>query len=391
MDTAFLKKHEDKRIRKGHLWIFSNEIFRIEGLPQNGSLIKIHDADNRFLGTGFYNKNSLIAIRFISNSEIEDLKDLFYKRILDAYNLRKKIYPSRESFRMVFAESDFLPGLIIDKYNDSFVLQINSFGMQNNIHLIIEILESHFKAKNIFSLNDFYLRKLEGLPEDNQVYLGQLGTEIIDDGSAMYKVDFSKSQKTGFYFDQSDNRFFIERLVFDKTVADVFCNSGGFGLHAIKANAKSVDFIDSSEREIENVKLNCSLNSIVGKTNFYVDDAFDFMEKSYVAQKKYDVVMIDPPAFAKNKKSLITAKKGYEKLNRLALSIINEGGFLVSSSCSHHIKKEDFLETISQAAMKTGKSLQLIHFSGASLDHPKLLAMDETEYLKFTVFKVNNC
>lgn len=388
MLKIFLKKNEEKRIRNGHLWVFSNEIEKIIGEPGNGDLVEVYDSKEQLLGLGFYNKNSLIAVRLISKSKVVSLQDLFSNRIMNAYDLRKNFYPHRESFRLVFGESDFLPGLIIDKYNNSFALQVNSFGIQRNIDSIIEILKKDFSAQNIFTKNDFYLRKLEGLPEEDNVCFGSASTEIIDDGSIKYKINFNESQKTGFYFDQSDNRFFIEKIVKDKTVADIFSNSGGFGLHSLKAGAKSVTFVDSSSREIESVKENLSLNNLNIDSKYFVKDAFDFLEETVSAGKKYEVVMLDPPAFAKNKKSLHTAEKGYEKLNKLALLCVKDGGYLVSSSCSYHLQKENFLNCLNRAESKSSKDIQLIHFSGASLDHPRLSAMPETSYLKFAVFKV---
>ena len=388
MDQIFLKKNEDKRILSGHLWIFSNEIAKFPESASNGDMVEVYDFKSNALGIGFFNKNSLITVRLISRNVSSDLRSLFYERIKTAYQLRKVFYPQRESFRLVFSESDFLPGLIIDKYNNTFVLQINSFGMQKEIHLITDILKSEFKAENIFTKNDFYLSKLEGLPEEDNIFAGKIGTEIIDDGFVKYRIDFNQSQKTGFYFDQSDNRFFIRNIVKDKSVVDVFCNSGGFGLHALSAGAKSVDFVDASVIEIENVKKNILLNKMGGEVNYFINDAFEFLLEQEKANKKYDIVMLDPPAFAKSKKSLPAAEKGYEKLNRLALQIVEDGGYLVTSSCSYHLKKENFMNCINRAAVKAEKLVQLLHFNEASLDHPKLPAMEETSYLKFAVFKV---
>lgn len=388
MDQIFLKKNEDKRILSGHLWIFSNEIAKFPESASNGDMVEVYDFKSNALGIGFFNKNSLITVRLISRNVSSDLRSLFYERIKTAYQLRKVFYPQRESFRLVFSESDFLPGLIIDKYNNTFVLQINSFGMQKEIHLITDILKSEFKAENIFTKNDFYLSKLEGLPEEDNIFAGKIGTEIIDDGFVKYRIDFNQSQKTGFYFDQSDNRFFIRNIVKDKSVVDVFCNSGGFGLHALSAGAKSVDFVDASVIEIENVKKNILLNKMGGEVNYFINDAFEFLLEQENANKKYDIVMLDPPAFAKSKKSLPAAEKGYEKLNRLALQIVEDGGYLVTSSCSYHLKKENFMNCINRAAAKAEKLVQLLHFNEASLDHPKLPAMEETSYLKFAVFKV---
>ena len=217
-----LKKNEERRIRSGHLWIFSNEIGSIEGSPENGDLIEAYDSRDNFLGSGFYNKNSLISVRILSNERIDDLFELLKQRFLSAQELRKTFYPSRNSYRFIFSESDFLPGLIIDKYNNTFVLQVYSFGMEKNIELIIKILKDDFAAENIFSKNEGYFRQLEGLVEEDKIYLGSMKTEIIDDGSIKYKIDFEKGQKTGFYFDQSDNRFFIEKICKNKTCCRSF-------------------------------------------------------------------------------------------------------------------------------------------------------------------------
>ena len=387
MNKIFLKKNEDTRIRRGHLWIFSNEISGIEGEVQNGDFAKVYSSQNEFLGKGFYNKNSLIAIRLLTPSK-DELKDIINRKILVASDLRKMVYPNRRSFRLVFGESDFLPGLIIDKYNDTYVLQVNSFGIEKNIEIIVNILQNVFKAQNIFTKNDTYFRKLEGLPEEDTVYLGSKQVELIDDGSIRYKIDFEKSQKTGFFFDQSDNRFFIERYCRGKKILDAFCNSGGFGLHAAGAGAKEVTFVDSSSVEIENAKVNYNLNNFTVPAEFVVSDVFDYLENCKSSNKKFDIVIIDPPAFAKSKKSLPAAIKGYEKLNRLAMECVNENGLLISSSCSYHLKQESFIQIVGNSAAKAGKSIQLIYFNNASLDHPQNPAMEETVYLKFGVFRI---
>ena len=388
MKKIFLKKNEERRIVNGHLWVFSNEIFKIEEEPESGDIVEIFDAKNNLLGSGFFNKNSLIAVRMLSHSTIDDVEMFFREKIKSAYDLRKTVYPNRDSFRMVFSESDFLPGLIIDKYNKTFVLQIYSAGMEKNLELIIKILKEDFSAENILTKHEPYFRKLEGLSEENSVLFGNIGNEIISDGSLKYEIDFAQGQKTGFYFDQSDNRFFIEKISSGKTVLDAFCNSGGFGLHALKAGANEVRFVDSSANEIEKVKKNIELNNLSGKTEFVIYDVFDFLEREAAGNKKYDLVFVDPPAFAKNKKTLKTAEKGYEKLNRLALQLINNEGYLVTSSCSFHLKKSEFISVIAKAAQKANKTIQLIHFSEASLDHPKLPMMEETSYLKFAVFRI---
>jgi 23S rRNA (cytosine1962-C5)-methyltransferase len=383
-----LQKNEDKRIRNGHLWVFSNEIEEIIGDIQNGDFVELYDSQNKFLGKGFYNKNSLIAFRLLTRDNKNDLKKIFQQRILEALELRKRIYPNRNSYRLVFSESDFLPGLIIDKYNNTYVLQIYSAGIEKNIDLIIQILKEDLKAENIFTRNEEYFRKLEGLPVEDFIYLGNKQVEIIDDSLVKYKIDFDKSQKTGFFFDQSDNRFFIDRFCRRKKVLDAFCNSGGFGLHAACAGASEVTFVDSSSTEINNAKINFGLNNFSTPAGFIISDMFEYFQHCISSDKKFDIIIIDPPAFAKSKKSLPAAIKGYGKLNRLAMDCVNQDGLLVSSSCSHHLKQEEFIKIINKAAAKVGKLIQLIYFNNASLDHPQNPAMEETDYLKFGVFRI---
>lgn len=385
---VYLRKNEEHRLKAGHLWVFSNEIARHEGEAQNGDLVELFDSKNNFLGTGFYNKNSLISIRLLSRLNIADLEGFFRERILKAYELRKSLYPKRDSFRLIFSESDFMPGLIIDKYNDTFVLQVYSFGMQKNIDKIVSVLKTDLKAENVFTRNEEYFRRLEGLPEEDTVYLGSLKSEVISDGRVSYRIDFA-GHKTGFYFDQADNRSFIEKITEGRTVMDAFCNSGGFGLHAAMAGAKKVTFLDSSKPEIENARGNFQLNNLTTAAEFMTGDVFDTFTALQNEKRTFGVVMIDPPAFAKNKKSLPMAQKGYEKLNRMALGLVEDGGFLVTSSCSHHLERDSFLQILNAAAQKAGRRVQLIHFSGASLDHPRLPAMEETAYLKFAVLKVS--
>jgi 23S rRNA (cytosine1962-C5)-methyltransferase len=288
---------------------------------------------------------------------------------------------------MSFSESDYLPGLIIDKYNNTFVLQVYSFGMEINIDMVNAILKEDLNAENIFSKNEEYFRTLEGLPTEDKIYLGGIKDEIINDGSVDYIVRFEKGHKTGFYFDQCDNRFFIEKFVQGKNVLDAFCNSGGFGLHALKGGAAKVSFVDSSLNEIESAKENYNLNNFTSDAEFIPDDVFRFLEFCISSGRKFDIVMIDPPAFAKSRKSIPTAKKGYEKLNKLALQCISESGYLVTSSCSYHIGKEDFIEAVNLASAKSARPVQLIYFNGASMDHPRLPSMDETGYLKFGIFR----
>jgi 23S rRNA (cytosine1962-C5)-methyltransferase len=388
LTKVVLKKNEERRIKNGHLWVFSNEISIIEGEVSTGDIVQVYDSRNNFIASGFYNPKSLIAVRIISASETVELESLFRNRLTRAFAFRKIFYPDRDSFRLVFSESDFMPGIIIDKYKDTFVLQIYSAGAEKNIQLIVKILKEEFSARNIFTKNEEYFRVLEGLPAEDFVYLGERNEEIINDGKVKYKINFAIGQKTGFYFDQCDNRSFFEQFCKDKNVLDCFCNSGGFGFHAAIGGASNVVFVDSSAGEIKNARENFSINGFNCNSEFVQSDVFDFLEKCKSEQRKFDIINLDPPAFAKNKKSIGKALKGYEKLNRLALELMDEDGLLFSSSCSYHLKEDMFIEMINDAVLKAGKRLQLFHFNNASFDHPSLTSMEETVYLKFAAFRV---
>lgn len=389
MIRVVLRSKEEGRLLRGHQWIFSNEIAQVEGDAQNGELVAVYSHHNNFLGCGFYNKNSLIAVRIFATSADFDITSLFSDKLKKAFSLRKTMFPDRNAFRFVFSESDFLPGLIIDKYNDTYVLQINSAGMEANKLTIVEILQKEYQAKNIFTMHDEYFRRMEGLLPDNEILLGEKGSEIISDGDIKFAIDFNATQKTGFFFDQVANRKYVEQLTSGKTILDAFCNSGGFGLHALHAGATHVTFVDSSASEIKNVESNLQLNELYdnGQYDLVCEDVFVYLEQCAAQKNFFDVVLIDPPAFAKNKRSVKTALKGYEKLHRLALSIVRPGGFLISTSCSHHVTKEEYLQVASQAARKLGTPIQLLYSTGASPDHPVLLSMPETEYLKFIVYR----
>ncbi|MBA4251097.1 MAG: class I SAM-dependent rRNA methyltransferase [Chlorobiaceae bacterium] len=387
MKNVYLKKNEERRIKSGHLWVFSNELEKIEGAPENGDVVKIFDSRKNLLGSGFFNNNSLIAVRFLSNEIDFEVEPFLRKKINLASELRKKICGERNSYRLVFSESDFLPGLIIDKYNETFVLQIYCSGIEKNIEVIVDELKN-LGAKNIFTKNDEYFRTLEKLPTEDKIYLGSVAEELIEINSIKYKIDFTHSQKTGFYFDQVDNRKYLEKIFKGKNVIDAFSNSGGFGLHAALSGASRVTFVDQSSSEIEKVRTNLSLNNFTTETELICSDVFDFFKNKISQCELFDIVMIDPPAFAKNKKTIATAIAGYEKLNKLGLDLVKQGGFLVTSSCSFHVKKEDFLFMLNKAAIKSNKSIQLLYYGEAAADHPKLISMPETSYLKFAVLAV---
>lgn len=383
-----IKKGHDKRINNGYLWLFSNEIEHPVSEVRNGDIVEIISPNGGFLGRGFYNRNSLISVRFLTNSKTELIISLLQRRIKNADEFRARIYPGRTAYRMVFSESDLLPGLIIDRYNSTFVLQVNTAGMELLLPAIVNILITDHQASSIFTMSDKSIRQFEGLDYTNTQLFGEQHSEIIEVEDIKYSIDFTNSQKTGFFFDQSVNRSYFSRFSENCSVFDGFCNSGGFGMHAMKNGARQVVFADSSNQQIETVKINIELNGLNDSlTEYVVDDVFDLLEKFITDQRIFDVVIVDPPAFTKSKSKVQTALKGYEKLHHLAMQVLKPDGILMSTSCSHHISEIDYQQSIQKAATRTNSALQLIHRAGAAPDHPRLASMDETAYLKFLVFR----
>ena len=382
-----LKKNEEHRILAGHQWVFSNEVKSINGNPEAGDVIELLRHDEKFLGVGFYNPHSLIAFRLLSR-ELEAVTfEFFERRISQALQLRKRLYPEAESFRLVHSEADFLPGLIIDKYNEYISLQTLAVGMDRRLTLLCDVLESLFHPKAIIERNESPLRTLEQLPLKKEVLRGTIGQTIISENGVKFKVSLLEGQKTGFFLDQRDNRLAVQRYAKNASVLDSFCNEGGFAIYAARGGASRVCAIDSSEPAIANARVNATINE-VPQIEFETADVFDRLPKLFEEGERFDVVILDPPSFSRNKKTVATALKGYKEINTGALKLINPGGILVTASCSHHVTAESFLESIEAAARVTHRSLQLLEWRGAAADHPTLPVMPETAYLKFGVFAV---
>jgi 23S rRNA (cytosine1962-C5)-methyltransferase len=320
-------------------------------------------------------------------SEQEEIGSAFFEhKIQQALALRQRLYPGSETFRLVHGESDFLPGLIIDKYNEFISLQILSAGMDKRTDLICDVLETTFHPKAIVARNDVAIRTLEELPLEKKVLRGNPGITIIEDNGVKFEVDVMQGQKTGFFLDQRENRNSIHRYTTGAAVLDCFCNEGGFALHASSAKANSVQGIDISESAIAKARVNSRLNS--ASVEFEIGDAAEMLKLLNEKYKKFDVVILDPPSFTKSKKNIPSALRGYKDINAAALRLIQPGGFLVSASCSHHITEDGFISTIEQAAVKAKRHIQLLEFAGAAPDHPVIPAMPETKYLKFAIFAV---
>lgn len=384
---VILKKNEELRVLNGHQWVFSNEIKETSGNLQAGDVAELHRHDGMFLGIGFFHPNSLISFRFLSSEDEEISEPFFSKRISAAYELRKKLYPDSETFRLVHGESDFLPGLIIDKYDDYISVQTFCAGMDLRLETICETLESLFHPKAIIERNESPLRSLENLPERKGVLRGSFEESIIVENDIKLSINLLSGQKTGIFLDQRENRQRIRRYVKNARVLDGFCNEGGFSLNASFGGAQSILSIDISGYAIDRAKENAVLNQFKN-IDFLTADVFDELKNLVNTNKKFDVVILDPPSFARSKRSVPTALKGYREINSLGLELLNAGGFLVTASCSHHVSEEDFLHTVERAAQKKKRKIQLIELHGASPDHPVLPAMPETKYLKFAIFHV---
>jgi len=384
-----LKPKEEGRLQAGHLWAFSNEVERVPADLEPGQLADLVHSRAGFIGRGFYNPHSLIAFRILS-SQKEDIDESFFeKRLQDAQAYRQWMYPKATAYRWIFGESDRLPGLIVDRYGDYLALQAISAGMERFKALIVSVLQRILPVKGIVWRTDSALRELEGLPRaDPEIVFGNVPARVeIELENGIFQVDLLGGQKTGFYFDQRDNRQALAIYCRGRKVMDAFCYSGGFGIAAARAGAREVVFVDSATSALELAEANAERNATGVRTTFVEGDAVALLERGTPGEP-FDIISVDPPAFARSKKHLPAALKAYEKLNALALRALPQGGLLVTSSCSHHVGRELFVEMLRHAARKAKRSVRLLELRSQAKDHPVLLTMPETEYLKFAILEV---
>lgn len=384
---VILKKNEDRRLRSGHQWVFSNEIHRAVGAPVAGDVVEILRADGVSLGIGFYHPNSLIAVRLLSQRDEPVDPAFFEKRIRTALALREKLYPGSGTYRVVHGEGDLLPGLIIDKYNEYLSVQTFTAGMDARLAEIADVLVSIFAPRGIVERNESPLRLMEQLPMRRTILRGMVDHTIIDLHGVKFNVEVMEGQKSGFFLDQRDNRSSLAQLAKGATVLDCFCNEGGFGMHAAAGGAALVDFVDASEESIAKAKVNAALNKVTN-VHFTTADAFEFLTNAVKDKKQYDIVVLDPPSFTKSKKTVATALRGYKEINVNGMRLTASGGFLATASCSHHVDEQMFLQMIGDSAGKAGRQIQIVSTSGAAGDHPTLPAMPETKYLKYALVRV---
>lgn len=391
IQKIIIKNLFTKRINFGHLWVFSNELINVPNL-ENGSVVFVEDESGNSYGFAFYNPNSLITCRLLLTNEFPDL-ELFKNRIKSAYNKRLKYINinNSNSYRVVFGESDLLPGLVVDKFADYLCVQILASGMENYRESIINSLINIIPSiKGIYEKSDSHTRKLEGLEEKVGTIYGDTPEYIeILENNLKYSISFTKGQKTGYFLDQKFNREYISIISNGLDVLDCYTNLGGFIINAVKGNAKSATAIDISKDAINMAKTNALLNGYEN-IDFIVDDVPNYLKQSIELNKKWDLIILDPPSFAKNRKSIPMAKHAYSKINRLAMKLLNKNGILVSSSCTKHIEEELLLELILREAQKQNLRFNLIYRGSQPPDHPYLINMPETNYLKFFVFQLVN-
>ena len=384
-----VKAKEEHRIKKGHYWLFSNELEHIDKTIKPGEIVRILDSREQILGYGFFNPHSLIAVRFITKSEEPPTKNFIFDIIDNAFEYRKHL-GLRKYGRMCYGEADGAPGLIIDRYGDYLVIEILTAGMENFKEEILAAVKKIFKPKGIVFKNESNFRMLEGLSQKNEI-IGDIPEELqIEENGVKYLVNLTSSQKTGFYFDQRENRAFLKPYFKDKVVLDLYSYSGSFGINAALNGAVAVWGTDSSAAAVELANKNAALNGVEEICQYQRDDAERLL--SAAAKRELptqpDIILLDPPAFVKNRKSLPQAINLYVKLNKMALEGLEKGGFLASSTCSHHITREIFMDILKQASAKAGKEVRLIELRTQAKDHPILIGMPETEYLHFALLQV---
>ena len=396
-----LKKGEGRTIKAGGLWIYDNEIDTITGTFQNGDVVTVHDFDGYPMGKGYINQNSKIRIRMLTRRPEQEIDEEFLRmRVQNAWDYRKSVMPEadRSCCRVIFGEADFLPGITIDKYEDVLVVECLALGMEQFKLQIVALLKEVLAADGIhiravYERSDANERKKEGLPKVKG-FIGEefdTNVEIVENG-IHYMVDVVNGQKTGFFLDQKYNRLAIQKLCRDKRVLDCFTHMGTFALNAGIAGAKEVTGLDISEYAVAQATENAARNHLSDTVTFRCADVLDELPRLAAAGEKYDVVILDPPAFTKSREATKNAIKGYREINMKGMKLVKDGGYLATCSCSHFMTQELLAKTVKEAAKAVHKRLRQVEFRTQSPDHPILWAnssnVPESYYLKFFIFQV---
>lgn len=373
----------------GHLWIYAGHLDIVSGRPAAGDLIDVLTPSGRFYGRGFYNPVSKIRVRLLT-FEDEPIDDAFWTgRVQQAVRLRNRVVSHTNAYRLIYGEADRLPGLIVDRYDRTLVMQTLSCGMDRRKERLADVLVRETGADAVYLRNDTKSRQLEGLPAERGFLRGGGPTQVeIREASARFVVDIERGQKTGWFCDQRENRLAAARLAPDAEVLEVFCHSGAFGIHAAVAGATSVEGIDVSEDSLALAREHARLNEVESRCSYRTADAFDELRRLVKSGRRYDLVMVDPPAFARSKQALPRALAGYKDVNLLGIKLVRPEGFVVTSSCSHPVSEDELWKAIRLAARDARREIRLIEQRGQSPDHPVLASMPETRYLKCFILQV---
>lgn len=389
MIKIYLKKKISRRVAEGHPWIFANEVDKVDGSVAGGEIVSVLGHDHKFIGNGYINPKSQILVRLLTRNKNEEInEEFFHRRIRQCWEYRKKI-GYVENCRLVFGEADSLPQLIIDKFNDHFVIQTLALGIDIWKPAIVNALNKIFKPKGIYERNDVPVREVEGMQQQKGHLSAPFDTNIIiHENGLRFNVDIENGQKTGYFLDQQDNRRAIQHIVRGADVLGAFTYTGTFEIHAAYYGAKSVLGLDISENAVHQANRNAALNGLDAICKFQTANAFDVLKQWSKEEKKYDVVMLDPPAFTKSRENIRKAVTGYNEINLRGMKLLRPGGFLVTSSCTSLVDAELFLETIEMAARDAKRKLRQVAFQTQSPDHPIIRGMENTQYLKFLIVEV---
>ena len=389
-----LKKGEGRTLKAGGMWVFDNEIDSVRGAFENGDIVTIQDFDGYFLGYGYINMHSKIRIRLLSRKKDAVIDAVFMEqRVRDAWNYRKETIDT-DSCRLIFGEADFLPGIVIDKFSDVLVVESLALGIDRWKLVIVDLVkkilaEDGVQIRGVYERSDAKVRLQEGM-ERSKGFIGEpfdTKVEIVENG-VRYQVDVEDGQKTGFFLDQKNNRASIHRICKGKKVLDCFTHTGSFALNAGIAGAESVIGVDASQLAVDQATENAKLNGLEDRVKFICEDVFELLPRLEGEGEKFDVVILDPPAFTKSRNSIKNAVKGYREINLRGLKLVKNGGYLVTCSCSHFMDPQLFAKTIREAANGAHKRLRQVEFRTQACDHPILWAADESYYLKFYIFQI---
>ena len=390
-----LKKGAGRTLKQGGPWIYDNEIASITGTFEDGDIVLVHDFDGYPMGRGFINRNSKLTVRMMTRNIDTEIDETFLTmRVKNAWEYRKKVMDDITSCRIIFGEADFLPGIVIDKFSDVLVVESLALGIDRLKETIVRILknlmeEDGIHIRGVYERSDAKVREQEGMER----YKGFLGepfdtkVEIVENG-VRYYVDVKDGQKTGFFLDQKYNRRAVAKLCKGARVLDCFTHTGSFALNAGLAGASHVTGVDASELGVRQARENAALNGLSDRVDFVCEDVFDLLPRLEKQGEKYDVVILDPPAFTKSRNSVKKAVKGYREINLRGMKLVKDGGYLATCSCSHFMDYELFTKTIGQAAASVHRRLRQVEFKTQAPDHPILWGAGDSYYLKFYIFQV---